>query len=102
VGLLGVKGVKNMSRSTHVLLLRDKNDETYKKNLRVFEACKEANVQLPKKISDYFGNYLNEFPLEINFKPREWKSDQFDEEGYEIDIDSLPEGVTIIRFYHSY
>lgn len=93
-----------MSMSTDITLLRDKNDPTYQKNLKVFLACKEAGATLPKEIDDYFGGWgfdnNIESPLEIPFKPREWS--EGDSEGYEIDIDSLPQGVTTIRFYNSW
>ena len=92
-----------MSMSINVLLLRDKNNERHQKNLKVLEACKEAEVPLPDRIAKYFGEDENpDFPLEIEFEPREWRSEKgYDEEGYEIDIDSLPEGVKTIRFYMS-
>ena len=93
-----------MGMETSVLLLRDKNDPTYQKNLKVLMACIEADIDLPKEIDDYFGGYGidndPEFPLEIDYEPREWKDAE--REGCEIDIDSLPTGVKTIRFYNSW
>ena len=93
-----------MGMSTSVVLLRDKNDTTYQKYLKILLACKESNVDPPKEVDDYFGGdgvYNDpETPLEIDFEPREWSNEYA--EGYEIDINLLPEGVKTIRFYNSW
>ena len=93
-----------MGMSTSVVLLRDKDDPTYQKNLKVLMACKEADIDPPEEVDLYFGGYGvdndPEFPLEIDFEPREWKDAE--REGYEIGIDSLPVGVKTIRFYNSW
>jgi len=93
-----------MGMSTSVVLLRDKSDPTYQKNLKVLIACKEADLDPPKEVDEYFGgdgvDNDPETPLEIEFKPRGWSNEYA--EGYEIDIDSLPVGVKIIRFYNSW
>lgn len=89
-----------MSMSTHVVLLRSPKNETYQKNLKVFNACRDANISLPKEIEEYFPDEDPESPLEIKYKPREWANEYA--QGYEIDIDSLPEGVKTIRFYNSW
>lgn len=95
-----------MGMSTTVVLLRSKNDPTYKKNLAVLEACKKVDIDPPKEIDEYFGgdgiDNDPETPLEIDFEPREWSNDYA--QGYEIDIDidKLPKGVKTIRFYNSW
>lgn len=93
-----------MGMSTSVVLLRSKDDPTYQKYLKVLLACKESDIDPPKEVDEYFGGYGidndPETPLEIDFEPREW-SDEY-AEGYEIDIDSLPKGVSTIRFYNSW
>ena len=90
--------------STSVKLFRDRKDPTYRKNLKVLLACQEANIIPPKEVDDYFGGYgvdnNPEFPLEVSFEPREWSDES--SEGFEIDIDSLPEGIKTIRFYNSW
>lgn len=93
-----------MSMRFYVTLLRDKNDKTYQKYLKIHKACNEAKIDPPKEVDEYFGgcgvdNDLEE-PLEIDFDPKEWKTNYQD--GYEIDVDNLPEGVKTIRFVVSY
>jgi len=93
-----------MTMSTHVVLLRSKDDPVYQKNLKVLLACNEAGVQVPPEIAEYFGGQTDAadpvYPLEIEFEPREWSSEMSD--GVEIDIDQLPAGVKTIRFYNSW
>ena len=93
-----------MGMSTHIRLLRDRNDSDYQKNLKVLLACKEAEVELPKEVDEYFGGFGTdanpEEPLEIEFEAREWGNDC--SQGYEIDIVDLPKGVRTIRFYNSW
>lgn len=93
-----------MSMSTRIVLLRSKDDLGYQRNLKVLLACREAGVDLPPEIDEYFGgcgiDNNPEYPLEIEFNPRKWQADMC--EGFEIDIDGLPEGVKTIRFYNSW
>ena len=93
-----------MGMSTSVLLLKDRNDLEYKKNLKVLLACKDAGVELPKEIDDYFGgdglDNDPEYPLQIKFIPTDYNAEC--EEGYEIDVSKLPPGTKTIRFVNSY
>lgn len=93
-----------MGMSTHVTLLRDKNDEEYQKMLKIMKACKEADIDPPRDVDFYFGgdgiDGDLEYPLEIEFEPRKWED--ISSEGFEIDIDDLPSGVKTIRFYNSF
>ena len=93
-----------MGMSTNVVLLRDKNESTYQKYLKILLVCKDAQIVPPKEVDDYFGgdgiHNDPESPLEIKFEPKEWSSEM--SEGCEIDLDSLPDGVKTIRFYNSY
>ena len=93
-----------MGMSTSVVLLRSKEDPTYQKYLKILLACKETDIDPPKEVDDYFGgdgvDNDPETPLEIDFEPRQWSNEYA--EGYEVDIDSLPEGVKTIRFYNSW
>jgi len=94
-----------MSMSSHVLFLRDKTDLQYQKFLKILLACREADIDLPKEIDDYFGgNGVDnnpETPLRVSFEPREW-SDDDTSEGFEIDVDEIPSGVKTIRFINSW
>lgn len=93
-----------MSMSSRVIFLRDKNDSQYQKFLQILLACKNAGIDPPKEIDDYFGGdgigNDPETPLQISFEPRNWKGDM--SEGFEIDIDEIPSGVKTIRFYNSW
>ena len=93
-----------MGMSTSIVLLRSKDDTTYKKYLKILIACQEANIDIPTEVDEYFGgdgiDCNSEYPLEIGFKAREWNTDWAS--GYEIDLKDLPEGVETIRFYNSW
>lgn len=93
-----------MGMSTHVKLLRSKNDPTYQEYLKVLMACKEAEINPPKIVNDYFGgdgiDNDPETPLEIEFKATPWGDES--REGFQIELSDLPEGVKTIRFYNAY
>lgn len=90
-----------MGMDTHVRLLRDGNSPDHQAKLAVLRSCLAAGVSLPKEIDDYFnGEYDEDFPLEVAFEARRWSHEMG--EGYEVDIDDLPEGVKTIRFYNSW
>jgi hypothetical protein len=44
-----------MGMSSYVVLLRDKDDETYQRYLKILMSCKEADIDPPKEVDDYFG-----------------------------------------------
>jgi len=90
-----------MGMNSYVVLLRSKDDPTYKKYLRVLLGCEAANVTLPPEVDAYFGGTTEpEFPLEISYKPREWADEC--SMGFEVDVDDLPPGVKTIRFVNSW
>ena len=90
-----------MGMSTYIKLLRNGNSPDHQAKVAVLRSCLSADVTIPEEISDYFGGGQDEdFPLEISFKARRWSQDMG--EGYEVDIDDLPEGVKTIRFYNSW
>lgn len=76
------------------------------------DACKEADVAIPLEVLDFFNGEppdprgvrveLEEYPHTKNKHGavKEYHADMQD--GYEVDVTKLPEGVTIIRFYNSY
>lgn len=43
-----------MSMSSHVLFLRDKDDLQYQKFLEILLSCREAGIDPPKEVDDYF------------------------------------------------
>lgn len=87
--------------STHIMLLRDGNDPEHQKKVKVLAACLEAGVSMPEEIDEYFDSSNDpDTGLIIPFEAREYKGEY--EEGLEVDISELPEGVKTIRFVNSY
>ncbi len=86
-----------------IVLLRDRHGSTYQKYLKILMACKEADIDPPPDVDKFFGgNGIDDdpdYPLEIDFQPKAWKDDY--NEGFEIDLSELPDGVKTIRFYSS-
>lgn len=94
-----------MSMVTYVVLLRSPDDTQYQAYLQILLACKAAMVAPPPEVDAYFGgNGLDnepEAPLEIRYEPRHW-GDGNVREGLEIDLATLPSGVSTIRFVNSW
>ena len=95
-----------MGMSTHIIGLRTTNDKTYQKHAKVLRACIDAGVsELPKETAEYFGEkypeeYLFEEVLAVKVPAEEWGEDM--QEGFEIKVAYIPQGVETIRFYNSY
>lgn len=91
--------------------ISDTNVE-YQKHKKVFLACKEAGVDLPKQTAEYFGSdsvdvveddLLEgklEMKLQLGVHFTNYSADMQD--GFEVDLTKLPQGVTKLRFYNSY
>ncbi len=92
-----------MGMSTHVALLRDRNDPEHQKKVAVLRSCVAAKIAPPEEIQEYFEDTCDEdLPLEVDFKPRRWRDQDGMREGFEVDLSELPPGVKTIRFYNSY
>lgn len=97
-----------MSHSIKVQGFIKPEDPQYKKHSAVLLACIEAGVsQMPPETAEYFdcspgevSEYLLEEKLECNIPTTEYKADM--EEGYEVKVSDIPEGVDKIRFYISW
>ena len=95
-----------MGMSTNVKGFVSPDDPTYKKHVKVLIACSEAGIkEMPRETAEYFGDsypekYLIEEKLEVNVPATEYSGDM--EDGYEIIVSEIPEGVHKIRFYNSY
>lgn len=95
-----------MGISTHINGFVSRENETYKKHLKVLMACIEAECsELPKETADFFGSkepqkYLIESILERDIPIREWSGESSD--GYEVRISEIPNDVDVIRFYRSW
>lgn len=99
-----------MAMSTKIKgFISDTNVE-YQKHKKVFLACKEAGVDLPKQTAEYFGSDNTdeedllegklEMKLQLGVHYEEYSADMV--EGFEVDLTKLPQGVTKLRFYNSY
>ena len=95
-----------MSMSTYVKGFISDNDKTYQKHAKVLIACLNADIaELPVETADYFGSkypekYLLEDKLEIKIPFHKYESEM--QEGFEIIVSEIPEGVYKIRFVNSY
>lgn len=95
-----------MSMSINLVGFRSDNDPKYSKHLKVLIACIEAGIEkLPKETASYFDcdypeKYLAEEALSMQIPKKEWSDDM--QEGYEIAVKDIPEGVEVLRFYISY
>jgi hypothetical protein len=85
-------------------------DVEYQKHKKIFLACREAEVDLPKQTAEYFGYGEDTYPelemldekLEIRLQEgvhyTEYNAEMC--EGYEIELDKLPTAVTKLRIYN--
>lgn len=95
-----------MGMSTRVCGFISSNNDTYQKHSKVLRACIDAGIEeLPKETAEYFGadypeEYLFEEKLEVTIPKHEWRAEM--EEGYEIIVSEIPEGVEVIRFVNSW
>jgi hypothetical protein len=98
-----------MSMSTSIRGFIPDTDPEYQRHKKVLLACKEAKVSLPEETAKYFGSKypdlcLLEEKLEVNLVNgthyKEYRAEM--QEGFEVDLTKLPQGVTKIRFYNSY
>jgi len=93
-----------MSMSTHIVGFRPP-DEKWNKMKATWLACENAGVPIPKEVEAFF-NYVapGDRPgaeVEIKAAMREWK-DEYDRQGFEVDITKLPPDVKVLRFYNSW
>jgi len=95
-----------MSMSTYVTGFVLPNDETYKKHVKVLEACLEADIEkLPEETAKYFdcsypSKRLIEEKLTIEIPIHENNIEA--EDRLEILVSEIPKGVHKIRFTNSY
>lgn len=100
-----------MGMSTHVVGIRPA-DERFKKMLAAYEACVAAGIEPPKSVQEFFnderpdpsgvivdlGSYYNNNGNHASVQI--WREDNRD--GFEIELDKLPDGIKIVRFYNSW
>ena len=92
-----------MSTSMHAVGFKPA-DEKWKRMKAVWEACDLAETQVPDSVLEYFDDERpGDKPgmeVALGDSCKEWNAEM--EQGYEIDITNVPEGVRFIRVYNSY
>lgn len=96
-----------MSMSTHVVGIKPP-DEDWKKHKAVWDACTKAGVDIPDATLDFFdGEAPDNAGVIVEFdRPgmttfvSEWSDDSAS--GFEVDIEKLPKGIKVLRFYNSW
>jgi hypothetical protein len=92
-----------MGMSTHIVGIKPP-DEDFMKMLKVYEACREAEVDIPKEVLEFF-DYVKPDPsgivvdLPIGCIKR-YSTDG--EDRFEVNVEDLPKDIKIIRFYNSW
>lgn len=91
-----------MRMSSHVYGIKPP-DEKRLKMKAIWDACREVQIQPPKKVGEFFGW---EPPDEsgvlvcLDNVAQPYHNDA--EDGFEVDLESLPKDIKIIRFVNSY
>ena len=93
-----------MGMSTHIIAIGEPGDK-HSKMFAAYEACSAAGLDVPKEVNEYFNwDSPNEKGLEIDIEEHGCCT-EFSEDSrhvFEIDLKSLPEGITHIRFFNSH
>lgn len=80
-------------------------DEKWEKMKAIWNSCEDAGVKIPDEVLDFFdGESPNGKPgqeTSLEGCAKEW-SDGDSRQGYEIEVDKIPEKVKFIRVYNSY
>jgi len=91
-----------MSMSTYVIGFRPP-DEEWKKKEKAFNACMEANVEVPDELRDFFGgDYPDEAGVEVDVKEATEEYHDESRSGFQVDLQKLPKGIKYLRFVNSW
>ena len=91
-----------MSISTYVYGIVEA-DEEYMKMKKIYDACIDADVDIPKKVTDYFDDNTPDddgIIMELDHIAKKEVRDM--EEGYKIKVSDIPSSVKYIKFVNSY
>jgi hypothetical protein len=79
-------------------------DEKFKSMMEVWDACRNANIDAPDSVYDYFDGFSPNDPgVSMELPTDCYKKYSADgEDGYEIIIDRVPSIVKVIRVINSY
>jgi hypothetical protein len=90
--------------STHVIGIKPP-DEKWRKMKKVWDACKEAGIEVPNEVWEYFECQAPDnlgVLVKILDSRAVLKYADESAEGYCVHIDLLPPDVKIVRFYNSW
>jgi len=95
-----------MSMSPNVVGFRPP-DEAWEKHKAVWAACKAAEVAIPEETLEFFDGEdpLDKPGAEIDLEDSDCcsaYSDELGRSGFELDVERLPTGLKIIRFFNSW
>lgn len=78
-------------------------DERWHQMKAIFDSCKLANIEIPKEVRKFFGD-MDPDPegVEVSIPKRAWRDERGCAEGFEVDVESIPNHVKVIRFYNSW
>lgn len=96
-----------MGMSTHVVGFRAVNDE-WRRMKAVWDACRAARVPVPSEVSLFFGGSepdpagaeVDQAGLVRCGAVRKWTEEG--RSGFEVLVDKLPPGVTVVRVYNAW
>lgn len=96
-----------MSMSTYVIGVVPPDDD-WKKMKAAYDACIEADIEVPESVMNFFGgDEPDDAGVIINLSSkqyvavcREWRDESG--EGYELDVADIPKNVKTLRFYNSW
>lgn len=78
-------------------------DEQWEKMRQVYRACRDAGVNPPDEVTDFFGDSDPEGPgaeVDLGEAMCRWSDDY--RQGLEVDLSELDPKVRLIRFYNSW
>lgn len=78
-------------------------DEKWQKMAKVYHACKDAGIDPPYQVEEYFEDGPPEphgKEVSLNHVAREYKAEMH--WGLEINVSKIPKNATVIRFYIAY
>lgn len=91
-----------MSMSTYVVGFRPP-DEKWRKMKAVWDACITADIPFPEGLEEFFGwSEPDERGIKISLEnvAVKWSGEM--RQGYEIELDKIPQNITVIRFVNSW
>jgi hypothetical protein len=91
-----------MGMSTHITGFKEP-DDTWKKYKKIYDACIEANVDIPDEVDEYFdGEPPDDSGVEVGLGGCLEEFSDESSAGYEVNLKIIPNHVTKIRFYNSW